>query len=446
MLSSATTIHRFTPPTCTLEIQANQSTLARWTQKETVKNLHFKLSFDDPRVVEEEQKTICGDHLQLEQLYTATIDYVQNFLHQSFQSNNYIVVPRTDSNLPYIRPQGLVSHQLVLGSLAKNNSLTEIKLSAVQLFDLVTALEEYNSHIISLPQLNRDRRKRMLPVWGSMAAGAILVVGLAGIGVKLAQNQENSVASGDRDPSTVIPQLEEVSPPQVSETKENPTPQPKLTEPLSSAKKLPPPPPVDLPKPPPDIPDPAKYPLSEVGKQSGFEDLDSTETEEKTSIAIIPESKPSTTATPKTESPNITEEKDTTIAETPSIDEDNLSSRQQLEINPNLDNKLENNNNLDTALNSPVTPNSHLQEITKYFQEKWQPPAELKQSLEYSLILNNDGTISRVIPIGKVSKIYLDRTNIPLRGESFISPLTNNQSKKIRLLLSPDGEAIAFAE
>ena len=440
MLSSPATIRRFTPPTCTLEIKATQSPLSRWTKQETVKNLQFKLSFDDPRVAEEEQITIRGDRRQLEQLYAGVIDYAQNFLQQSFHPPTSIIPSVLDTDRPYLKPQGFVKHQLYLGCLANKNSITKIQLSAVQLFDLVTALEEYNSHIIALPDLNRDRKKRILPVWGGIAAGTILVIGLTSAGIKLARERETSVASSDRAPSTVMPQLEEVKPPQASTKKETPTPKPKPTAPLSSIEKLPPPPRVDIPKPPPDIPDPAKYPLPEVAKRSGLERSNSQQTE--STIAIIPEL-------------DITPEK--TIAETESRTNDsnknNITSRFSerendsptiIKINP--EEQIQNSDRLDIALNSSIAPQSSLQQVTDYFQEKWQPPAALIQSLEYRLILNPDGTIARIIPIGKISERYLTLTDIPLQGESFIEPLTEKRSQKIRLLLNPDGSAIAFEE
>ena len=81
-----------------------------------------------------------------------------------------------------------------------------------------------------------------------------------------------------------------------------------------------------------------------------------------------------------------------------------------------------------------------------YFEQKWQPPGELKQSLEYRLLLNADGSIKRVVSLGKGSQLYLDQTNIPVNGELFISPLSESQSSTIRLLLNPDGRVQAFTE
>ena len=89
---------------------------------------------------------------------------------------------------------------------------------------------------------------------------------------------------------------------------------------------------------------------------------------------------------------------------------------------------------------------SQLQEVTAYFEKQWQPPANLQQSLEYRLLLNPDGSIKKVIPLGKAARLYISQSKIPVNGEPFISPPTTAQSSKIRLLLNPDGRVQAFTE
>ncbi|MEO0837118.1 MAG: hypothetical protein AAFY16_14395, partial [Cyanobacteria bacterium J06642_3] len=102
--------------------------------------------------------------------------------------------------------------------------------------------------------------------------------------------------------------------------------------------------------------------------------------------------------------------------------------------------------NFNLALRDAPPPASQIQEVTTYFKNHWQPPADLKQSLEYRLLLNADGSIKRIIPLGKASRLYLSRTKIPVNGESFISPPSPSQSSTIRLLLNPDGQIQAFGE
>jgi hypothetical protein len=86
--------------------------------------------------------------------------------------------------------------------------------------------------------------------------------------------------------------------------------------------------------------------------------------------------------------------------------------------------------------------------VRQYFQARWQPPDSLKQTLEYRLTLNQDGSLERIAPLGQAAKIYLDRTNMPLLGEPFVSPLEPPLVEKpnIRLVLSPDRTVKTFME
>ncbi len=435
-------IRRFTPPTCTLEIKAKNSPLSRWTNKLVLKNLHFRLSFDDPKIPEEKQVTIKGDRLQLEQLYNAIIDYVQNFLHQSFANSDRFSNLLTSDSKPYLQPQGLVSHELYLGSLANGNSAARIQLSSVQLFDLVTALEEYHTQVAALPELDTAKTPNLLFIWGSIAAAAILAVGLTTVGVKLSQQTEpDAIASSSKSqPLETVPELKDLAPPQVPKLNRT-TPKPQPKEPLSSTEQLPPPPAVDVLKPQPDIPDPAKYPLPEVAARAKIKnptspDLSSSNTGDSQQVEST------FTVTPQTQKK---EAESSTIAIAPQ--ETEATKRSPIPAPEGLSNEIEPlETDLDTIVDSPIALTSPLVEVTRYFEEKWQPPAELKQSLEYRLFVGADGKIQKVVPIGKASEIYLDRTNIPLRGEVFISPLQEQEQITVRLLLNPDGEVTALVE
>lgn len=100
------------------------------------------------------------------------------------------------------------------------------------------------------------------------------------------------------------------------------------------------------------------------------------------------------------------------------------------------------------ATNSSTAFDSYPQiaEIRNYFVQQWQPPSELTQILEYRLVLNADGTIQRIIPLGDASERFVDRTNMPLMGESFVSPLENQDQLQVRLVLSPDGKVQTFSD
>ena len=463
-------IHRFTPPTCTLEIWGKNSPLSRWTKQQVIKNLGFQLSFDDPRIPEEEQVTISGDREQLEQIYNLVLDYTENFLQESFAAQSFsppvISEEETVTDTPYLKPQGLVNHELYLGNLATVNSLEKIKLSALQLFDLVSALEEYKSKIAVVAELEGSKRNLMFPLWMKIAAVLVLTVGITNVVFQLTKEPKipESSVSLQEEPQPLA-DVTEVIPPQVPKTETKPTPQPKITESLSSANTLPPPPAIDLPKPPPDIPNPENYPLPEVGKTvapeiRSFTGLQPPPLETPTT----PQSESQTNVTQEdsesrslqipgtnTTSSGATANQKEQIALNPdkTIDDyisDRLSRESLSDSATEQSNSNDNSDFIATKPNTNIPEISQIKEIKSYFEQKWQPPAELTRTLEYRLFLNKNGSIERIIPIGKASEIYLDRTSLPLRGEAFVSPLKNTERATIRLMLSPDGDVNAFVE
>jgi hypothetical protein len=85
-------------------------------------------------------------------------------------------------------------------------------------------------------------------------------------------------------------------------------------------------------------------------------------------------------------------------------------------------------------------------EIRQYFQQSWQPPDGLAETLEYRLLLNADGSLQRIVPLGQASENYIDRTNMPLMGEPFVSATSDGSTPQIRLVLKPTGQVQTFLE
>jgi hypothetical protein len=93
---------------------------------------------------------------------------------------------------------------------------------------------------------------------------------------------------------------------------------------------------------------------------------------------------------------------------------------------------------------SAFAPIPQVGEVERYFRQRWQPPATLTQDIEYTLSLNPDGSIKSVTPRGQTAEIYLDRTEMPLVGEPFVSPIEGGRNTTIILVLSKDGKVQAF--
>ncbi|AFZ19351.1 hypothetical protein [Allocoleopsis franciscana] len=97
------------------------------------------------------------------------------------------------------------------------------------------------------------------------------------------------------------------------------------------------------------------------------------------------------------------------------------------------------------AANNKVNPddNSPVVEVKNYFKKGWQSPAGLKQTLEYSVSINSDGTVQRIRPLSNASGEYIDQTNLPLPGSAFVSPREGGGNTNIYVAFSPDGKVKA---
>ena len=412
----SSTIHRFTPPTCTLEIIGKKSLFSRWISSDVLPKFQFKLKFDDPRQTTLKQVTIQGNQQELLQLQTAIQQYIQIQLQSSFQIKNLQTTPKPEfirDKIPYLTPQGLMHHELFFGFLTHNSDRHSIRLGTVQLFDLVTALEAYQTKIRASKIKQPQSWQKMIFLGGGIAAVAIAAIAIITV---LKPQTQPEIAINNSQPQSFrkIPELNEITAPSTPDISQKPA-TPKLEEPLASTKRLPPPPAVETPKPKPNIPDPADYPLSDVARQSGLDNS----AKNKKSASINPQAaKSKTTILEKIPTAKTSPQVKTTLSE------------------PSQDLAVQNSSN----------QSSQAQQVVTYFENRWQPPANLKQSLEYRLLINRNGSITQVTPLGKAAQLYLSQTNIPVNGEAFISPVDKSQPSIIRLLLNPNGKVQVFTE
>jgi hypothetical protein len=70
----------------------------------------------------------------------------------------------------------------------------------------------------------------------------------------------------------------------------------------------------------------------------------------------------------------------------------------------------------------------------------------MEQTLEYSLLIDEKGSIQSIVPMGKAAADYIEQTNMPLAGEPFVSPVSNGKNPKIRVVLRPNGRVQTFLE
>ena len=530
MLLSQSINRRYTPPTCSLEIEGKISPLSQWTNTTLIKELNFQLHFDDPRVPPEKQLTLKGDRSQLESLCDTVSNYLQDFLKESAinltltakkqETASEPELPEKSQQLltlpikPTLKSQSLLIHELFLGSLASRKSGAVIKLSTVQLFDLANALEACNQEIQTLPNIYSQKQKKTISLWGlSATAGVLLAVGLTlnrGQIFKPSQSpSQETIASSEQPASQRIPQSQPVIPPSPSPNKQIPTPQLTLPPAIATRKTLPPPSPVKVPQIPKleqptanvtqtpkdnenqvpiviepkiadNLPNTAKETPQLLPSPTPTDDS-SLNSQDQRNVAIITPSPTIPAEVPNLKPPQSEEKSNqlteviqgrarqtddssvinqdrsnvARIAPSPTIPAEvpSLESPQSEESSNQSTETIEGDAGQIATRDRNIPDNFSLfddlpqiEEAKSYFQQKWKPIEGLKQTLQYRLLLKKDGSIQRIIPLGQASEIYLDRTNIPLRSESFVSPLSIEKQIIIRLVLEPNGEVKTFLE
>ncbi|MFM7408063.1 MAG: DUF4335 domain-containing protein [Cuspidothrix sp.] len=297
MSLSNSVIRRYTPPTCTLEIWAENSPLSNWVDKNIIKNLQFRLQFDDPRLSEDRKIMIQGDQQQLQFLCNIVTTYVQQLLQQSAEDFSINLLDTNNSQNPsepeaqntptsflptptispspnpfpsakvYLEPSSNLTHKLHLGYLANQTSGQVIELTLLQLFDLATALDEYSSDMLTLPTPTYDAVPTALPRWAPIAAILVIAAGLTPFTWQYATNFQQSKSQVAKNTTPPVPKAELLP----SSKLDLLTPQPALIPPQanlitpSSSLSFPNPTLSALPTTPanaaPIIPDPPSYPI-----------------------------------------------------------------------------------------------------------------------------------------------------------------------------------------
>ncbi|MBD1842280.1 DUF4335 domain-containing protein [Cyanobacteria bacterium FACHB-63] len=445
MSSPNSVIRRYTPPTCTLEIAAKDSPLSRWMGQSVLKNLRFKLSFDDPRVSEDQWATVRGDRAQLEALSDAVSHYVQNFLSQSSRFNQHstttVAEPAPDlisqsqqnSAGIYLQPKGLISHQLHLGTLANDTSGAMLQLSAVQLADLAAALDEYSADVTALPTLEKPRWLNTTPAWGTIAAGLIVAIGItASIARVLEPSAQTQIATsqGASSNDQRLPVQPLPSPTAPNTIATLPTAPPPLTS-------LPPGTAVPTPGAAPTTPtQPAQAPRLKVSQEPV---VTAPPPQLEIPVRDVPVAAiPDQTKAPATR-PNAaarsTNSNTTLVPQTP--EDVQIASRSAA---PPAAASLQAPRPLAAGTTIP-----QVAEVKAFFQKNWKPPQAMTEDVEYRLTLKPDGTIDRIEPLGEAAGRFLDSA-FPVTGQAFVSPIKGGGSPTIRLRLTPKGVVQTFLE
>jgi hypothetical protein len=456
--SSEAVLCTYTAPTCKLEISANSSPLARWTQKPTLKNQRFNLNFNDPRVGEDQWTVLRGDRIKLESLTNVVTDYVQTFLTRSQslsspESEGQLtgaIVPalgRTTNQGITLQPKGLLAHTLTLGMLATETTGSELTLSSTQLADLASVLDEHSAATIALPTLKNDFAWTRSPaVWGKIAAGTLMSLGVT---------------------ATVLNQFNKPQPQQIASTSASSNDQRTAPTPLP----LPPTPsPFNLPGqagfPPIGVPTTTPSGLSGIsaapngatadGTKSGLAQpggaIQSSSTNSQTTATQSGNAASTTNAQPE-QGPRTLTGTTTEIPEASGISAKRQSTTApktptQYPVSPIPTARRPADGNTDAADPAPpdvavVDRSTQIGEIQDRVKALWKPTAKNTEELNYLMEVDATGKLLSIDPQSESAKKAL--SSLPVRGVTIASPLpAGNKPYKVRLVLSSDGSVTAI--
>ncbi len=481
MSLSNSVLHRYTPPTCTLQVVAYSSPVSRWLGSKVVKQVQFDLRFDDPRFPADKQISIVGDRDQLEALHTVVTDYIQQLLNLSPESfaNLGIETPPTSvppspsvdvegdvwlmpvEELPpatldgdrgsvaenaqgdalTLKPATKLSHNLFLGSLATASTGKFVQLSLLQLFDLATALDEYASDLVALPTYSNAQTSSPPLVWANIAAALLLGVGTSVVGLQMFNrpNSQQTANNLNNRPKTINSPQVALAPspfPTISPAGTLPPPPNAITVPTNSGAKTTA-----------QIASPSSnpVPLTTPGNQANSvanglpsQPINIPNTGQNTTTTITIPRATSRIAPPIAviPNPNLKVAPNATTAKiTATAAPASTPTKPTTPPKPKV-----------VATRTASVTNPQVAEVSDYFNQRWEAPTNLRSSLEYSIVLDVDGSIQVIEPYGLASRTYLDRTGMPLIGERFVSANQSGQSPRIRLRFNPNGKVQAFLE
>ncbi|MBE9205011.1 DUF4335 domain-containing protein [Nostoc sp. LEGE 06077] len=409
----------------------------------------------------------------------------------------------------YLEPSSSLTHKLHLGSLASQASSPFIQLSLLQLFDLASALDEYSADVMALPALNNTSSVIRFPAWTPVAAVLVLSVGLLPLTVQYAnsyrQNQpttankntstESDVALAPPSSANLNTPLPGLTPsdnlpllPPIDSTLPLPTSRLPTQPVLSSGANISANSPTSLGLPSTSGKNALNIPQTAISSKNNAPNTAST-TIPGQQIALNPNLNLNP-VTPITKGELALPQR-RSLPPRLSSGTDNLSSTNLPIVPPplaNIPNETRSNNlppgysqtnqqlgekitssllpsaadnnpfvdrlgdapqaatSPNIATNSTIFDTTQIAEARSFFQKRWQPPSGLSQTLEYSLTVDVDGSIMRILPLNKPAREFIDNTGIPAIGKPFVSANKSGQNVRIRVVFSPDGKVQTFSE
>ncbi len=441
---SGSVLREYISPTCKLQISANPSALEKWTRKPTLKNQRFLLSFEDPRLSEDQWVSLRGDRLKLAALTEAVTTYVQGFLSQSrsitpLENPTHLTEtePKTILQSPQgisLQPKGLLAHSLNLGTIATEATGESLSLTSTQLADLASVLDEHSTATLDLPVLNRDTAWMRSPTaWGKIAALSLLSVGITANVL----NQFSPKKAPVQIASQASSSDQRLTPPQVPQS----SPTPSVF--ISPGSNLP-----GQQIPPIGSTTPPIVADSNSNTNGAAPGTSNPDTGNKPDLGNKSDTKSNSTEKPATGGVEATGEaasknggtSQNRTASKPSMPVENVPKASQPQPSAPIAARKPSNLEATADRNDPEPPpagESQLDMIQAKIPQRWFPPEKFSGELVYIVDVAPDGKVISRTPEGKASPAA--EAILPAIGTPFVP---SSSPYKIRVLFLPDGTRI----
>ncbi|WP_353672731.1 DUF4335 domain-containing protein [Synechocystis sp. LKSZ1] len=460
MLSRTRILRSYTPPTCRLELLARLplwEALGRQSHSPLPEDFQFELRFDDPRLPEDRQAILRGSATQLRELQQVLEAYLQNFLSRSLVPASAALPESSEAPVQYATLNSLslqycppLHHQFCFGRLdSPSHANPLLTLSSSQLFDLAQALTAFaqETHAPAAP-LPWSRTQRW--GWGVGAVvGIATVMALTHFGIRTISENPTALENLPSNPPIKNRfSFTEVIPPVPPAPGQGPFPQANLPTPLAARPTLPPPGNLSSATPPPRnatvnlvvppsrvLPPPPVVPPAPASNTITIPPPSAVGSSVIPEAALLPQA--NLPILPP-QGPGIANFQGQILPQAPQLPplaQGNVgfsfpsAPRPEMRPTPSL-----------------LDPIPQVAEVRAYYEKYWQPPQELQQTLEYRLQLDPNGTLKQTTPLGKAASLYLAKLPQPNPGSPWVSPLTVEGERTIRLVLSPNGSVKTFLD
>lgn len=480
-------LQSYSAPTCTLEVVGEPSALSQWTSGPVLKGVRFRLSIK-PWVVSPESNNqpeqakdilLRGDRRQLESLVATVQTYVQEQLVAAGDSPN-----QAEANRPpaepvrqsiSLHPQGLTRHRLQAAGLLDDRTEDAIVLNSLQLADLATVIDRFDSSAIALPPLvsTQQRRQRW---WtgrtsvGSAAAVVIMAISVATIVPQVWQNS-GSISNLSTSESDVEGERQVTPPAAADGPEDNPETISEeqavaQAEPGATSDSITPSTGSPLPGNATASGSRAATPAPKAAS-SADERPANTETRRQRENTSPNQSASRSSNSPSSRSaqPEIIQPEDSVASQAaapaPPNDQSFSTASEAAPAGPPApESPFEfstaspeaatgaitgdaNDSGASTALEAvPMmrSPQAQANEVRQFFVDRWQPQSDLSASLIYELQINPDGTLSRITPMNQTAILHSERIALPESGRAIASPSSSQVETLFRLELIPNGQ------